>query len=1015
MSKCCKWIRSASVLVLIMITFFVLDIHAQQQRIVKGKVSSNSESLPGVSIVVKGTTRGTITDINGDYSLSVESSDILVFSFIGYKTVEEPVEKRLIVDVIMESDLLQLDEVIAIGYGTVRKKDLTGAISTVKGDELARRNVSDVAQALQGQLAGVQVSSNGGAPGSGASILVRGIATINNNSPLYVVDDVPLDDISWLNPKDIESVQVLKDASASAIFGSRASNGVIIIATKRALEGKTTITFDASYSVQQTAKKPELANATQYALIANKAAQNSGKSIPFDEPLSFGTGTDWWDQVTQIAPIQNYSVNVNKGSKEFKLSSGLSYFNQDGLVKGGGYERITLRLNTEYQLSKRITVGQNINVSKDNTKNGPNLVWDVQGVEPIIPVYLPEYEREGKNEYSIFHPTTRTDTPNPMGVLARSFNETDYLRTVGNLFLNIDLGYGLIAETKYAFYLASWENNWFSPDYYIEPTDKADINSVGRAHNNRTNYTWNNLLNFNKIISNHDIKATVGYTMESFEHRTLGGSGNELPSNHPDLRYLDSVTSGHWTEGTNERNTQISYFGRINYSFKDRYLFTASFRADASSRFSEENRWGYFPAVAGAWNVKEEGFLNNLQWLSQLKLRAGWGQVGNQDVSDDALLTTLGRTVYTFGAGQNVNLGKAPASVGNSDLVWETVEDMNVGADLGFFDQRLTVSFDYFEKRSNDMLMQMSIPIYLGSAFSKPWANVGSLKTKGLEIVATYRKEFNNDFSLTSTVNLSKATSKMTKMAFGEAIFSGNHQRLDMLTRTQEGGVAGSFYGWVTDGIFQNESQVTNYTDEFGNVLQPQAQPGDMRFKDLNGDGRITGEDRRVIGNPEPNFSFGVNLNLAFRAFDMNMLFNGTYGNDVLNAIKPYTHAGNGVYNSYRGLLNDAWDGEGSSNTQPRIASVDNNQNFRYSDYYIEDGSFLRLRSAQIGYNVPSSFCERIKLSKARLFIGGENLFTITKFSGLDPDLGGSALERGIDWGQYPLPRVFMVGANISF
>jgi len=1002
-------------IVLLLVSTGLTNLFAQQTLTVTGQVKSEIEVLPGVSISIKGTTTGTITDIDGNYSINVQPSDTLVYNFIGFQTVLEQVNNRSVVNVILKEELFQLNEVVAIGYGTVRKKDMTGAISTVKGDELAKRNVSDVSQALQGQLAGVQVSSNSGAPGSEASILVRGVATINNNNPLYVVDDVPLDDISWLNPKDIENVQVLKDASASAIFGSRASNGVIIIETKKAKEGKTSIVFDASYSVQQAAKKPDLADATEYALIANKAAENSGKDLPFADPESFGAGTDWWDEVTQLAPIQNYAVNINKGTKDLKLSSGLSYFNQDGVVKGGGYERLTLRLNTEYKLSEWVTIGQNLNISKDKTQNGPNLVWDVQSLEPIIPVYIPEYEQEGKNEYSIFHPTTRTDGANAMGILARTFDETDYLRTVGNIFLKLDLGYGFTAETKYAFYLSSWENNWFSPDYYIEPTDKADVNSVGRDHNNRTQYTWNNLLHYSKQLNRHNIKTTVGYTMESFEHRKLGGSGNELPSNHIDLRYLDAVTSGHWTEGTDERNTQMSYFGRLNYSFNDRYLLTASFRADASSRFADENRWGYFPAIAGAWNIAEEPFMDNFGWLTQFKLRGGWGQVGNQNINNDALLTTLGRTIYVFGSNQDVNLGMAPASVGNPDLIWETVEDVNIGADLGFFKQELTLSFDYFEKRSKDMLMEMSIPVYLGSAFSSPWANVGSLETKGFEIVAGYRKKIGPDFMLSTSVNVSRATSKMTKMAFGEDILSGNHQRLDMLTRTREGGVAGSFYGWVTDGIFQNESEVINHTDEFGNVIQPQAQAGDMRFKDLNGDGQITGEDRKVIGNPEADFSFGININMEYKNIDLSMLFNGTYGNDVLNAVKPYSDAGNGVYNSTAGLLDRAWDGEGTSNTQPRLASVDNNQNFRYSDYYIEDGSYLRLRSLQLGYTVPQAFCQKIKLTNARVFIGGENLFTLTNFSGLDPDLGGSALERGIDWGQYPLPQIFMVGANISF
>jgi hypothetical protein len=368
-----------------------------------------------------------------------------------------------------------------------------------------------------------------------------------------------------------------------------------------------------------------------------------------------------------------------------------------------------------------------------------------------------------------------------------------------------------------------------------------------------------------------------------------------------------------------------------------------------------------------------------------------------------------------FGADKTVDIGMAPETVGNPDLKWETVEDINVGADLGFFGQKLTLNLDYFKRTSKDMLMEKSIPLYLGSVWSTPWSNVGSLETEGYEIVIGYNEKIGSDFNLRASLNLSHASSTLTTLASGEAIWSGNHQRLDMLTRTAEGGTAGEFYGWVSNGIFQNQKEVINYTDEFGNILQPLAQPGDMKFKDLNGDGTINGEDRQVIGNPEPDLSFGLNISLSYKVVDLSMLFTGTYGNDVLNAVKPYTHAGNGVYNSYREILYNAWDGEGTSNSQPRLAARDNNQNFRYSDYYIEDGSYLRMKSMQLGFTLPKGWVNKVGMSNARIYVGGENLFTLTKFSGMDPDMGGSAMERGIDWGHYPLPRVWMVGANISF
>lgn len=1003
-----------------LIAFFQLShpsfLIAQEKISISGTVSSQDESLPGVSIIVKGTSLGTITNIDGQFNVSASKNDTLVFTFIGFNSIIEPIEGRSRIDVFMAEDLVELEEFIAIGYGTVQKKDLTSAISTVKGEELAKRNVANVSQALQGQLAGVQVSSNGGTPGSEASILIRGISTINNNNPLYVVDDVPLDDISWLNPKDIENVQVLKDASASAIYGSRASNGVIIIETKKAKAGKTTVVLDATYSIQNASKKPNMADATEYAKIVNKAATNSGKEPPFSDPEGFGKGTDWWNEVTQVAPIQSYSLSINKGTEDLMISTGLSYFNQEGLVKGGGYDRLTLKLNTKLKVTKWLTIGENISFSKDNTQNGPNLVWDVQRVEPNIPVYLPQYEWEGKNEFSIYHPTTYTDVPNPMGQLARSFGETDYFRTIGNVFANLDFGHGFTAETKLAFYLSNWENNDFGPTYYIEATDFNAESWVSRSHNNRTQYTWNNLLHYAKDINRHKINGTAGLTMESNENRYLYGEGYNAPNNHPNLRYIDATEdTKRFASGSDSRNTRQSFLARATYGFDSRYLLTASFRADASSRFNPENRWGYFPAVSGAWNLAEENFMEGVDWLSQAKFRLGWGQVGNDNINNDALLTTLWRTVYVFGADREIDLGQAPSTVGNADLKWETVEDMNIGLDIGFFNQSLSASIDYFERNSRDMLLQTSIPYYLGSAWSQPYANIGTLSTQGFEFIVSYRKSWSSGFNLNTSVNLSRARSKVTKLVAGEAIFSGNHQRLEDLTRTGEGDVAGSFYGMVTDGIFQNEKEIINHTDEFGSVLQPSAQPGDMRFRDLNGDGMINAEDRTIIGNPEADFTFGVNINMEYKHFDLSALFTGSYGNDVLNAITPYAYTGGERYNSFSGLLDAAWDGEGSTNTQPRLASEDDNNNFIYSDYFIEDGSHIRLKSLQIGYNLPHDIAEKIQMSSARVFIGGENLFTATKFSGLDADLGGGALQRGIDWGQYPLPRVFMIGANITF
>jgi len=1006
-----KTIRT--IIISAILSLLIANLAQGQDKTVQGKVTAENEPLPGVSVVIKGTQRGSITDASGVFEITATSSDTLVFSFVGYQKKQVPIGSRTNLQVILQPSVTELEEVVAIGYGSVKKKDLTGAVSTVKGESLEKRNVSNLQQALSGQLAGVQVTANGGEPGAGASVLVRGISTINGNDPLYVVDGMPISDIGYLDPRNIASIQVLKDASAAAIYGSRASNGVVIIETKGAEQGQTNITFSGTYSMQNVANQPNLANATEYARIQNEAAENDGQAPVYSDPASLGEGTDWWDLVTQTAPMHNYNLTYTKGAESYDLSSSLSYDQQDGVIKGDDYERISFRLKSNADLTERLNVGASVTIAKTNETNGPGLVWDVTRAAPVTPVYLQNYEQTDRNQYSIYAPTI-TDVANPMGQLARSNSTTDYFRTVGDLNLNYEFFEGLNFKSKFGVYLNKWENNWFTPNYYIEETDKQEVNSVGRTHNNRTNYTWNNTLTYDKSFGDHSIKAMAGATFESFEHRTLDASGDEIPSNHPNLRYLSAATDAFYATGLTQAHTLMSYLGRVNYDYAGKYLLTASLRADASSRFPEDNKWGYFPSASFAWVASQEDFLKDVSWLSQLKMRVGWGQLGNQNIPNSARITTLGNTYYSIGQDQHLEIGTAPNNIGNQQLKWETVEDINVGLDLALFNRKIIYSLDVFKRNSEEMLMAKSVPLYMGSGFTRQWANVGSLTTQGFEMSLKYQNDI-DDFHYSFDVNITSAHSEMTTLANGEALWDGNHQRLNNLGYTAEGETAGSFYGYVTDGIFQNKTEVNSHSDEHGNLIQPNAKPGDFRFKDLNGDGQLTSDDRKIIGNPEPDFSYGLNMYFEYKNFDLSALFSGSYGNDMLNAIKPYIGTGSGSYNMYADLLDEAWDGEGSTDQQPRLSDTDLNQNFRYSDYYVEDGSYLRLKNIQVGYTLPQSLSESINISRAKVFVGAENLFTLTSFSGLDPEIGGSATLRGVDWGHYPLPRIFNFGINMNF
>lgn len=990
--------------------------YAQSSRISGQVTDETGEGIPGVTVQVKGTLRGTITDMDGNYSIAVDEDEVLFFSSIGYAGEEIAVGGQSVINVDLSYDVAELEEVVVVGYGTSTKKDITGAISQVKAEEFENRTVGSVQEALAGVMAGVQVSSNGGAPGASATVLVRGLSSITTgNDPIYVVDGTPLYDIEFLNPRDIESIQVLKDASAASIYGSRGSNGVVIIQTKTGKNGDLSVNFNAKYGVQTTARRPELAGATEYAQIRNMAAANDGSNPPFENPEALGQGTDWWDELTQSAPIQDYQISLSKGTDDMRIASSLSYFSQEGLIKGADYDRLSFRLNSDFDVTDWFNLGASVTVTQSGYTNGPDLAWDLQRLEPVTPTFLPEFEREGRNEFSIFSPTI-TDVPNAMGTLSRNFSTTDYQRLVGNINAKIQIAKPLSLQMTYGYYGSTWEDNNFSPTYFIEPNDMSDLNSVSRSHNNRYRHISNNILTYDQSWGDHSLKVMGGLTYETETHRTLGGNGTNLPSNNEELRYLDAAVQGFFSFGTDENWTLLSYLGRINYSYKDRYFLTSNFRADGSSRFPTDNQWAVFPSVSAAWVASEEAFLKDVSWVEFLKVRAAWGQIGNQNIPIDARQSNLANEYYISGPDQQVQVGVVPATIGNNQLLWETIEDVNLGIDLSLFTGQLQFTFDVYERNVRDMLLTKPLPAYLGLGFDEQWANVGTMETRGFEFLVEYRKVMNDNWSAKVGFNGTNARSTMTQLNGQDDVYlDGNDQRLNLLGYTAEGGTPSAFFGWVTDGIFQNESEVINYTDNNGNQIQPLAQPGDFRFRDLNNDGVINDQDRQVIGNPEADLTFGLNYSVSYRNWTLSGLFTGSIGGEILTPLKAYTHSGQGAYNSYAGLFNDAWNGEGSTNTQPRVSNIDRNQNFRYSDYYIEDGDFLRLTNVQLTYTLPQTWTERLKLGSLSAFVNAENLVTITGYDGLDPDVGGYATLRGVDWGNYPLPRIISGGINVGF
>jgi TonB-linked SusC/RagA family outer membrane protein len=884
----------------------------------------------------------------------------------------------------------------------------------VSGDELRNITVSDVNNSLQGRISGVQVSSSGAAPGQSPSVLIRGISTINGNTPLYVVDGVPVDEISFLSPQDIESVNVLKDAAAASIYGSRGSNGVIIVTTIKGKGDKLNLRFTGTTGIQNVSNRPDIAGSNEYIKANEMASLNDGRN--FIAPTNY-SNTNWFNQIENTnALIHDYGFQLNGGNEKLRYNASVNYYSQDGIIKGFEYERISGRFGLDIYLNDKLKFGQDITISPSVTKQGTSwLTFDAVRVEPTSPVYLPEDQRQGLNEFSIFHPTL-VDIPNPVGNNARAINNEVQMKLFSNTYLQYEPIKGLVFKTQLGVFNTTWEYDYFSPVYYIEPTDMNNTSQTSRDHNIKMNYVWNNTVNWKKSFeSGHFIELMTGYTVERNTHKTLSASGRNTPNNHPDLRYPNAALDGFNIGGTDYVNSLLSGLGRINYSYKDKYMLNANFRYDGSSRFSKDNQWAFFPSVSVAWNVAKEDFMKSASWLNDFKLRGGIGQIGNQEINNNAFLSIMGNYDYVYGLNINRAPGRAPSTVANNELKWETVEDVNIGVDVALFNNTLSANFDVFSRTTKDMLMQMDTPPHLGYP-ARIWSNIGSMRTKGWEFSIAYNNKTTYELNYGVSFNISQAKNEMVEMANGEAIWSGQSQRVDMTTKTVEGGVVGAFFGYKSDGIFKDQKEINSHADINGNLIQPNAKPGDIRFIDLNNDGKISDEDRDFIGDPTPDFYFGSTFNFSYASWDLSFTLQGVYGNTIFNAMRPYTLSGIGSYNIEKGHTERVWTTSNTDAEYPRLTHTDLNQNYsRLSSIFLEDGSYLRLQNIQLGY----TFKDVLGLSSLRVYALGQNVLTLTNYSGMDPDLAGDpgwgVTDMGIDWGSYPTARTFLLGVNVNF
>lgn len=1002
----------------------VFQVGQAQTSTIKGVVTAGDDGsgLPRVSIREKGTTNGVVSELDGSYQITVAQGATLVFTFVGYISAEEVVGNRSTINVTLQPDLTELGEVVVVGYGTARKSDLTGSVASVSSEELTQIATPDVVQALQGRAAGVDVTVNSGEPGSGTRIRIRGVGTINNSDPLYVVDGFQTNDLSFLNPNDVESMEILKDASATAIYGSRGANGVVLITTKKAEQGKAKFVFDAYAGVQEVANTLDLTTAAEYAELRLEAFANDGITLPSDGDvftrLDFVRqgnyrGTDWQDEIMQTAAMQNYSLSVSGGNDVQNYILTATYFSQEGVIKNTGMDKFFLRLKNRFSMTDWLNTGINIayvNTDKSNY-NGDQfsgVLPSVLRIDPVTPAFDVPTNNWGRADLAFIN--------NP----ARIVDESQYDNTVENkIVANVDLEAtimdGLTFKTQFGIDLKNIHRKQFLPEFFIATDEARDQSSLFEQRAEQLSWVWSNYFTYTKEMGDHFINATLGVENQLSRWRSMNATGFDVPQ-ETNLQFLSAANNPDFTvNSAQSQETLQSFFARANYSFKDKYVLTGTVRYDGSSRFLSDQRWGTFPSFSAGWIASDEDFFPAIKGLDFFKVRAGWGQVGNQNsVGNYSYVTRVSNNqLYTFN-GQIVQ-GAASLELSNPEIQWETTETLNFGVDLGFMDNRVNVTADYFIRDTDDMILEVPIPVYAGTG--RPFANAGSMRNQGVELSLGY-KNYDNPFKYDFSFNIAKITNEVTSLGGGEPIASGDFSQVGNTTLTEEGSELAYFYGLRTDGIFNDQAELDAHVNGEGDPIQPAAQPGDVKFVDVNGDGVIDDNDRVNLGSAIPDFTFGFSSNFSYGNWDLRLFIHGSQGNELVNILSRYNLSSDGMENSRTRRL-ARWTPENPNTDEPRMTNADANGNIlRFSDRYVEDGSFIRIKNIQIGYTFPTEKLSQWGVSSMRVYFSGDNLFTITDYTGFDPEVAGAfgnPLFSGVDLATYPPARVLRFGLNVTF
>lgn len=1001
---------------IILTTEAIKDLHAQQQaKTVTGTVTDVSgEPIIGANIRIKGTTTGTITDIDGNFSIEAEPQSVIEVSYIGYLTQETVINNQKSIRFLLKEDTKTLDEVVVIGYGVQKKADLTGSVANINTEKLNTQSNANIGQALQGKIAGVDIVSQGGAPGSGTRIMVRGIGTLNNASPLYIVDGMYMNSIDHINPNDIASIDVLKDASSAAIYGSRAANGVIIVTTKEGsnTEGKPIIDLSVNLGISTASKFLDMLDAKGWAEVTTIARQAIGKpALDMATDLANKPDNDWQDIMFRPALMQNYNLSVKGGGKYSTYYTGLGYFNQDGIVKGTNYQRYNIQSKNDYKRGI-FSAGTNLIISFSHDKplhqklRGGMIGTILQSVPT-----LEKYDDTREGGYGGTYGDV-VNIPHPLAIIDDNIMDryNENVKIFANLYAQIELFKGL----KYKLNLTPD----FSFERYKNYLNKYDfglatnsITQLTERQRRRRNILVENLLTFDRTFGEHKISALAGYTYQDSRFRHIQAYGEGLPQG---LEEIDAATTNRSNEGNSWRSVLTSILGRVFYSYQNKYLFTATIRRDGSSKFGKNNRYGYFPSFSLGWNVAEEKFMENVHWLDQLKLRGGYGVLGNQEIDNYQYSSTITTGInYPDGNGGLLQ-GAFPKNFANPDIKWEETAMTNVGIDFMAFNNRLSLTADYYVKNTKDILLTVPIPISSGGA-NDPIRNAGKIRNNGFEFNLGWMDQPNPDISY--GINLIGSFNKNKVIAMGSesgSIKGGSTNQNITTSETKAGYPIGGYWLISTAGYFNSQEEVDAYAKD-GKKIQPAAEPGDIKFVDANNDGVINDDDRVFQGSPFPDFTFALNGNMRYKNFDLSIGLQGVLGNKIYNATRQTLEDVTKGSNFLASCL-DYWTPENKNASHPRLTWDDPNRNTRAeSDRYLENGSYLRLRSVQLGYTFPQTWFKGA-IQHARVYINAENLFTITSYSGYSPDVNAdNANYRGFDNFIYPTNRTFMLGLNVTF